>query len=119
MSQMLTVGPIAAPGTPQRLVVGASPALASISGVLSGSITPRGSYVSFQAHPGNTSGKTIFVSTSPSMSVSGKTGLGVAVVTGAAPVQIFADDGLIDIGDFWIDTDSVATTEKLLVTVGP
>lgn len=119
MSQMLTCGPIAAPGTPQRVVSSTSPVLAQISGFLSGSIAPRGTTITFQAHPANTAGKSIYIGQSPSMSVSGKTGIGMALLTGSAPVQIFADDGLLDLGDFWMDTDDTLTVNKLLVTVGP
>jgi hypothetical protein len=120
MAQTYVCGPVTTPGTPQRLVGVIAPALATISGGLAGSIAPRGAFVQVQAHPGNTAGKNIFLGTRSDMSVAGKSGEGMAVLTGAQPLQIFADGGLIDLGEWYMDTDSgTGGTERLLVTVGP
>ena len=120
MSQTYVCGPVATPGTPQKLVSAIAPALATISGGLSGSIAPRGAFLQVQAHPGNTAGKSVYLGTRSDMSIASKSGVGMALLTGAQPQQVFADGGLIDLGDWYIDTDSTTGgTERLLVTVGP
>jgi hypothetical protein len=120
MAQTYVCGPVTTPGTPQKLVAVIAPALATISGMLSGSISPRGAFVQVQAHPSNTAGKNIFLGTRSDMSISGKSGEGMALLTGQQPQQLFADGGLIDLGEWYMDTDAVTGgTERLLVTVGP
>lgn len=120
MSQTYTCGPVTTPGTPQATTSAIAPALATISGGLSGTIAPRGSSLLVQAHPGNTAGKSIYLGTRPDMSIAGKSGIGIVLLTGAPPVQLRADDGLIDLGEWFMDTDAATGgTERLLVTVGP
>jgi hypothetical protein len=107
---------VATPGTPQRLTGTTSPVQAAISGGLAGNVSPIGSVVVLSASAANTAAKSIFWG-GPAMNVSAKTGLGGALLPGAS-VVIPVGSALLDLGEFWIDTDSVASaTEKIFVTV--
>jgi hypothetical protein len=109
---------VAAPGTPQLLTSSTVPAQAAVSGGLGGSISPRGCYISLTAPHSNTAGKYIYVG-GPTMNVAAKTGIGFELLTGSLPQVIFLTDGETDLGDLYIDTDSVAITERLYVaTIG-
>lgn len=117
MSTQMFSAVVAAPGTPQRLTSAMTPAQASLSGGLSGSISPRGCFISLTAPTTNTAGKFIYVG-GPAMSVAGKTGIGFQIAPGAQPVIIFVADGETDLADYFIDTDSAtANNERLYVAV--
>lgn len=109
---------VAAPGTPQTLVSSTVPALPTQSGSLSGgagSVPLRGTSIIFQAAPTNTSAKSIFIG-GKGMSIASKTGIGNVLLPGAFSPSIYID-GTTDLNDFYIDTDSVATTERVYVMV--
>lgn len=106
---------VATPGTPQLLCGTTVPAQAAVTGPLGGTIPPRGTCIALSASAANTASKSIFWG-AKTMSVSGKTGIGGALLPGASIV--LPADNMVDLGDFWIDTDSVAAaTEKVFVTV--
>lgn len=113
-AQMFTAV-VATPGTLQRLTKTTVPAMAVLTGVLAGQITPRGQHFNFQADPLNTAAKSIFIG-GPAMNVTARTGIGLALLPGvSATIRL---DGETDAADFWIDTDSAnAATEKVFVTV--
>ncbi len=106
-------------GTPQRLTASPNPALATVSGALGGSLSPRGCFISLQAPHTNTAGKYIYVG-GPTMNVAAETGIWWEILTGSAPVKIFLTDGETDLADYYIDTDAGTNgTEKLFVaTIG-
>jgi hypothetical protein len=107
---------VVTPGTPQKLQGTTVPAAAVISGGLAGIVAARGQTIVLSASAANTAAKSIFWG-GPSMSVSAKTGIGGALLPGAS-IVIPVNDTEVDLGDFWIDTDSVAaSTEKLFVSV--
>lgn len=113
MSQMFSASLVAI-GTPQRLAGTTVPAQASVSGGLSGIIAPKGSCVIFQAGPGNTASKFVYIG-GPTLNVAAKTGIGIALLPGAfSPAIVVTGD--CDLGDFWIDGDG-ANGDKLFVTV--
>lgn len=107
---------VAAPGTPQRLVSGASPALPQLSGVLSGTITPRGGQIKLTADPGNTAGKYLWVG-GPSLNVAGNNGWFAKVSPGQTVDLVELGGGSVDVGDYFIDTDGVAGAAKYGVEV--
>lgn len=118
MSVLCFSAVVATPGTPQRLVSSTVPNMATISagGVTSAAgAAVSASNMSVQAAPTNTSAKNIFIG-GPGMSVASKTGIGLALLTGSAPVEINFSSGEFTLDDLWIDTDSTnAATERVYV----
>lgn len=108
---------VAAPGTPQRLTSVTVPTLPAISGVLAGSANPRGRFISFQAAPSNTAANSIYVG-GPAMNIAGKTGIGLVLLVGTAPVTIPLADAATDLGDFYIDTDGSAGDRVYVMLIG-
>lgn len=105
MASTIFTSAVAAAGTPQRLTAGASPALPTISGFLSGTVTPRGSQIVVTADAGNTAGKTLWIG-GPSLSVSGNSGWAYKLAPGAsAVIAQLGGAGAVDAGDYWVDTD--------------
>ena len=100
---------------PQRVTSNTIPAQPVLSGVLAGSISPRGCWITLQAPHTNTAGKYIYVG-GPSLSVAAKTGIALELLTGGPPQQMFLTDGTSDLADIYFDTDAGTDgTEKLFV----
>lgn len=115
MATQFLTAVVTTPGTPQKITASVTPALAAISGLLSGSIVPRGSCLLLQADPSNTAAKNIYIGGS-AMNVASRQNIGLALAPATQPVQIFSD-GSVDLGDFYIDADTGATTKNLLITI--
>lgn len=113
MSQMFSSSLVSI-GTPQQLAGTTVPAQAAITGVLAGVVSPRGSCVIFQAAPGNTAAKFVYIG-GKALNVAAKTGIGMALAPGAFSPPIVVP-GDCDLGDFWIDGDG-ANGDKLFTTV--
>lgn len=103
MATMFT-STVATPGTPQRLTAGATPALPTLSGVLSGTITPRGAQIVVTADAGNTASKSLFIG-GPSLNVAGNSGWAFKLAPGASAVIVSPGGSAADSGDFFVDTD--------------
>jgi len=106
---------VATPGTPQRLTAGATPALPTLSGGLSGTITPSGRQIRVTANPGTTATKSLFIG-GPSLSVSGNSGWSEKLAPGASvTLEAPGNDGACNAGDYFVDTDG--TVAKYGVSV--
>lgn len=105
---------VATPGTPQRLHIGATPALPTVSGVLSGTITPSGNQIVVTSDPANTAGKYLWIG-GPAMSVSGNSGWSFKISPGGSAVISNVQFGTPNVADWFIDTDG--TTAKYGVEV--
>jgi hypothetical protein len=106
---------VATPGTPQRLIAGATPALATMSGAYSGTIAPWGSRIVVVADSGNTAGKSVIVGDS-TLNVGTGAGIIAKIAPGAEEI-IYQTSGAAkqDVGVFFVDTDG--TVAKYVVRV--
>lgn len=95
---------VATPGTPQRLSAGATPALPVLSGMLAGTITPRGTKIIVTADPGNTAAKNLWIG-GPSLNVAANTGWSIKLAPGVAMSICEISNGSTDVADYWVDTD--------------
>ena len=114
MSQMLSAS-VTTPGTPNQLIATASPALAAITGLLGGTVAPRGSCLVFQADPTNTAAKNIYIG-QKGMNAASRAGVGMILAPGVFSPPLISD-GSIDLGDFYIDVDAAATIKNVLVSI--
>jgi hypothetical protein len=101
---------IATPGTKQRITDSPTPAMPTLSGALSGTITPRGTNITITSDPANTASKSVFLG-SASLSVSGNTGWFAKLAPGASFVVAEISGGATDAADIYYDTDG--TTAKI------
>lgn len=112
---------VGTPGTPVN-VYDAIVALSSgakvpqFSGGLAGPVDLRIKGVMFQADPGNTASKNLYVGSSD-LSVSSKIGIGLALLPGVVSPWISFEDSNASLRELWYDVDTAATVKNLFVTV--
>lgn len=120
MAVQFAVVTIESPGTPQCLASSLSPSGPTITtgGVTypAGSATQVYRQVNIQAAPGNTAGKTIFVG-GRDMDIDTLSNVGAALLPGATALPIGSSDSSFALDDIYINTDSSAATEKVLLVL--
>jgi hypothetical protein len=106
---------VATPGTPQQLSKVINALVPQISGVLAGPVEERAAVIIFQADPGNTASKNIYIG-GPTLNVGTRVGIGMALAPGAfsPPIEL---DGSVSLSDYWYDIDTSATVKNLFVHV--
>ena len=113
---------VATPGTPQNLFTTinalAGNKLAQLSGGLSGPLDMRVKGLMFQADPGNTAAKNIYIG-SPDLNVATHVGIGLALSPTSPPSYWieFDDSTSASLAEIFIDADTGATTARLFVMV--
>lgn len=113
-AQSFTVA-VTTPGTIQNLAKAISALVPQVSGVLSGPVEQRSAVIVFQADPGNTAAKNVYIG-GPTLNVAGRVGIGMALAPGvfSPPVEL---NGAVSLADFWYDIDTAATVKNLFVHV--